>query len=119
MECCYYNGGYLAEVANAEEQAKLEAIMLAADGPQGLTAYWLGGNDLHHEGGWIWPSGSPFTFTNWVDGEPNGNDNDNQNCLASTAPRSTSGWTSSATSPCTPASCALPPAKRYRGQEHK
>merc|ERR1719495_438965 len=70
MECCYYNGGYLAEVANAEEQAKLEAIMLAADGPQGLTAYWLGGNDLHHEGGWIWPSGSPKEHK-WMDLECN------------------------------------------------
>ena len=52
-----------------------------------MTAYWLGGNDLHHEGGWIWPSGSPFTFTNWVEGEPNGNDNDNQNCLAIDSPK--------------------------------
>ena len=36
-----------------------------------LTAYWLGANDLHREGTFVNPSGQPFTYTNWMDGEPN------------------------------------------------
>merc|ERR1712080_436878 len=87
MECCYYNGGYLAEPVNQEEQALLEKYIVAADGGGGfaLSAYWLGGNDMHHENGWIWPSGSPMTYTNWVEGEPSGEDL--QDCMAIDSPK--------------------------------
>merc|ERR1712080_574858 len=87
MECCYYNGGYLAEPVSQEEQALLEKYIVDADGGGGfaLSAYWLGGNDMHHENGWIWPSGSPMTYTDWVEGEPSGEDL--QDCMAIDSPK--------------------------------
>merc|ERR1712098_705618 len=87
FECCYYNKGYLAEPQSAEEQAKIvEYIQIADGGPMGLTAYWLGGNDLHYEGNWLWPSGQPFGYTNWVDGEPNDTDG-KEDCIAIDSPK--------------------------------
>merc|ERR1712240_757844 len=68
MECCYYNKGYLAEPQNIQENDKIMEYIKVADGMDGgLTAYWLGANDLHREGIFINPSGQPFAFTNWMD----------------------------------------------------
>ncbi|XP_062587307.1 adhesive plaque matrix protein 2-like [Saccostrea cucullata] len=34
--------------------------------------YWLGGSDLEDEGKFVWTSrGQPFSFTFWIDGDPN------------------------------------------------
>ena len=50
-----------------------------------MTAYWLGGNDLHREGNWNWPSGQPFTYNYWVEGEPS---NDaGEDCIAIDSPK--------------------------------
>merc|ERR1719508_283771 len=87
MECCYYNKGYPAEPMNQAEQDKImEYIQVADGGSLGLTAWWLGGNDLHREGSWVWPSGQPFTFTNWVEGEPN-DSNGEEDCIAIDSPK--------------------------------
>merc|ERR1712002_895007 len=54
FECCSYHKGYLAEPANEEEQAKLEEYIQIADGGTlGLSAWWLGGNDMHQEYKWM------------------------------------------------------------------
>ena len=34
---------------------------------------WLGINDIHTEGNWVWSDGSPANFENWQTGEPNNN----------------------------------------------
>ena len=82
MECCYYNKGYLAEPQNVEEQTKIvEYIQVADGGTLGLSAWWLGANDMHMEGSWSWPSGQPFGYTNWVEGEPN-DSNGLEDCAA-------------------------------------
>jgi len=87
MECCYYNKGYPAEPQNEAEQQKIvEYIKIADEGSLGLTAYWLGGNDLHREGSWVWPSGQPFTYTNWVEGEPDDQDG-KEDCIAIDSPK--------------------------------
>merc|ERR1711970_1580040 len=87
MECCYYNKGYPAEPQNQAEQDKIvEYIQIADQGSLGLTAYWLGGNDLHREGSWVWPSGQPFTYTNWGEGEPNDSDG-KEDCIAIDSPK--------------------------------
>ena len=51
---CLVNGGddvvqgYLAEPQNQAEQDKIKDYIVAADGQEaGLSAWWLGGNDLH------------------------------------------------------------------------
>merc|ERR1712098_680929 len=61
-------------------------IKIADEGSLGLTAYWLGGNDLHREGSWVWPSGQPFTYTNWVEGEPDDQDG-KEDCIAIDSPK--------------------------------
>lgn len=35
--------------------------------------FWLGGRDDEVEGSWKWSSGTPFTYTHWLPGEPNDN----------------------------------------------
>ena len=50
-----------------------------------LTAYWLGSNDIHREGTFVNPSGQPFTYTNWMDGEPN--DTTKEDCIAIDSPK--------------------------------
>jgi len=80
MECCYYNGGYLAEPQNAEEQAKMENYIVASTGPDKQNTWWLGGTDMHAEGGWRWMSGNPWVFENWNEGEPN--NKGGEDCLA-------------------------------------
>ena len=39
---------------------------------------WLGINDIHTEGNWVWSDGSAANFVNWHAGEPN--NNGNQDC---------------------------------------
>merc|ERR1712179_608858 len=70
MECCYYNGGYLAEPQNAEEQAKMENYIVASEGSASLSAWWLGANDLYTTGTFQWPSGQPMVYTNWLRESP-------------------------------------------------
>ena len=71
---------------HAEEKLK---IIFTADGMDGgLTAYWLGANDLHREGIFINPSGQPFAFTNWMDGEPN-DSTGKEDCVAIDSPKVT------------------------------
>merc|ERR1711993_192817 len=87
MECCYFNKGYLAEPQSADEQAKIEEYIQIADGGTlGLSAWWLGGNDMHQEGAWSWPSGQPFGYNNWVEGEPD-DSNGLEDCIAIDSPK--------------------------------
>jgi hypothetical protein len=33
---------------------------------------WIGANDLASEGTWVWSDGTPWDYSNWLPGEPNG-----------------------------------------------
>ena len=88
MECCYWNKGYLAEPQNQAEQDKIVEYITAADGGTlGLTAYWLGANDVHREGSFVYPSGQPMTWTNWMDGEPDDSEQGKEDCVAIDSPK--------------------------------
>ena len=48
----------------------------AANGGDLQNTWWMGATDMHHEGGWLWMSGAPWSWENWNDGEPNQNGNE-------------------------------------------
>jgi hypothetical protein len=62
------HGGNLATIRSASEQAWIEANFAAYNTGSGL---WIGFNDAQIEGQWVWVSGEPVTYTNWLPGEPN------------------------------------------------
>ena len=61
---CRAMGGYLACIETREEQQFLACLA------KGLYL-WLGGTDERKEGEWHWVNGSPFSYTAWMDGQPN------------------------------------------------
>ncbi len=70
---CQANGGYLAAIDDAGENAFLANILT-------IQSAWIGGNDLNNEGTFEWTNGSPFNYTNWYPGQPN-NYNYDQHCV--------------------------------------
>ena len=44
-----------------------------------MTNHWIGLNDQSAEGGYIWSDGSPVSYINWAEGEPN-NYGDGEDC---------------------------------------
>jgi len=70
---CIANGGYLASIESAGENAFLAGILT-------YQSAWIGANDLGNEGNFSWTSGSPFGYSNWYVGQPN-NYNFNQHCV--------------------------------------
>jgi hypothetical protein len=56
-------GGHLVTINDAAENDWLIATF--------DTDYWIGLNDRAREGQWVWASGEPVTFTDWLAGEPN------------------------------------------------
>lgn len=61
-------GGHLATVRSAEENAWLVSTFRPADTVTGL---WIGLNDLALKGAYTWASGEPVVYLNWRSGEPN------------------------------------------------
>merc|ERR1712128_257090 len=80
MQCCYYQGGHLAEPQNEAETEKINTYLTISNGGDKQNSWWFGGTDLHHEGGWVWMSGAPWNYENWEEGEPN--QNGNEDCTA-------------------------------------
>ena len=62
-------GGNLVTINDAAEEAWLKETF-GED-----TGYWIGINDFESEGNFEWVSGQPVTYTNWADGEPNNDGN--------------------------------------------
>jgi Lectin C-type domain len=68
-------GGHLVAINDANENHWVcTNFLMFAGAPRGL---WIGlfqpPGSPEPAGGWIWSSGEPVTFTNWVTGEPNNN----------------------------------------------
>ena len=57
----------------------------AANGGDKQNSWWVGGTDMHHEGGWVWMSGAPWGYENWGPDEPNQNGNEDCTALDSQA----------------------------------
>ena len=62
------NGGYLAEINDAGENAFLANILT-------LQRAWIGLNDAAVEGNFKWSNNNPLSYTNWYPGQPNNKDN--------------------------------------------
>jgi len=75
---CLENGGFLAAVANAEEQAAVTALATA----HGQKKYWLGGDEIASEGTWKWHDSSAWEYTNFNENQPNNWEGFQQECLA-------------------------------------
>jgi predicted outer membrane repeat protein len=61
-------GGYLVTINDQEENDFLQRVYFS--GPERETGYWTGMNDVASEGTWVWVSGEPVTYTNWLFGTP-------------------------------------------------
>ncbi|MEO1626479.1 MAG: lectin-like protein, partial [Bacteroidota bacterium] len=65
---CIDNGGHLASINDEEENDFLAGIVAAP------SAY-IGLHDENQEGSWEWLNGDDFTYSNWIDGQPNNYNN--------------------------------------------
>ena len=77
------HGGYLATIASAEENAFLVAIL-----DQVHSSANLGGYEPNNDGNWVWITGEPWSYTNWIPGQPS-NTGGNENYLGLTE---SAGW---------------------------
>lgn len=64
---CLAQGGYLATITSAEENAFLYDYIVS----QGYTSAYFGFTDAAEEGTWVWDNGEDVSYTNWHSGEPN------------------------------------------------
>jgi len=82
---CEMLGGYLAEIKTEEQNNFVESMAIIEESFSGVKSWWLGLNDMGHEGRWIWShSSTDVEFTSWGPAHPNtatGNQND---CVAIT-----------------------------------
>lgn len=78
-------GGHLVTVTTAAENTFVVSLAIDAGGWPASNGPWIGAfqSDLTHEpdGGWVWVTGEPWSFTFWEDGEPN-NQGGNENYAA-------------------------------------
>ncbi len=71
---CEARGGHLATVTSAEENVFVTSLFSA-------ESALIGGNDVAHEGSFVWCTGEEFAYTNWAPGEPNNGNGRNQDYL--------------------------------------
>jgi C-type mannose receptor len=64
---CVLRGGHLASVSSAHEQSVLETLLKNVN-----TTAWIGLGDSASEGSFVWSDGTPYSYTHWYTGEPNG-----------------------------------------------
>ncbi|CAG2228310.1 CD206 [Mytilus edulis] len=67
---CEEHGAKLAEI---ETEMEDKYILSNMKNLGSRDYFWLGGRDEEVEGSWKWSSGTPFTYTHWLPGEPNDN----------------------------------------------
>ena len=68
---CEYEGGILVNIDDEHDQKLIEFFLESAD-PTGEHHFWIGLNDLFHEGTFLWePNRTEPTYTNWDVGQPN------------------------------------------------
>lgn len=72
---CVALGGHLATIKTAATEAVVAALTLTT------PAAFLGATDVGTEGAFVWPDGTPMTYSRWRTGEPNnGNGGFEEDC---------------------------------------
>ena len=69
---CMGLGGHLASIQSPEEDKFVADLGFASD----EEFVFLGGSEVDKK--WVWTDGTPFEYTNWLEGEPN---NSLENCI--------------------------------------
>ena len=71
-------GTNLASVASSQDNTNV--LTASSSAGFGSSNFWVGGSDFATEGTFVWSDGTPFSYTNWLAGEPN-NNNGGEHCL--------------------------------------
>ncbi len=66
---CESVGGHLVTITSYDEQKIVETLLTNAT----FESYWMGAQINNNQ--WQWVTDETFAYTNWADGEPNGNNN--------------------------------------------
>ena len=75
-DICRQNGGELAMIRSADEQARVLRVRGAEK-----RFIWVGATDEGHEGQWLYVNEDGVSYADWPPGEPNNNAG-NENCLS-------------------------------------
>ncbi|XP_037548660.1 galactose-specific lectin nattectin-like [Nematolebias whitei] len=65
---CLSEGANLVSIHSEEDLNFVVSLVQNFDPTREWT--WIGLNDMHKEGGWIWTDGSMFNFSRWDIGQP-------------------------------------------------
>ena len=65
-------GYHMASFHSERESSFVYTMLSQLDGPQRGTEFWIGANDRDEEGTWANEDGTPFDYSHWAWGEPNG-----------------------------------------------
>ena len=71
---CEEMNGQLVQIETEEENA---VVLTEALKMTGVKEVWIGLSDFGNTGNWVWNFGDEITYSNWNQGEPNG---DEENC---------------------------------------
>ncbi|XP_070560954.1 C-type lectin domain family 19 member A-like [Ptychodera flava] len=73
---CKSYGANLASIHSNEENDLVYKLQGCGD-----NRFWIGLNDRDFEGNFVWIDGTPVTYTNWHDGEPNDSGIGGEDCV--------------------------------------
>ncbi|KAJ8031849.1 Perlucin [Holothuria leucospilota] len=76
MERCrsLVEGAHLVFIESDQENREVSRLAVEVSGQK--THWWIGLNDKDKENSWKW-NDTPVNYTNWKNGEPNGNRTEN------------------------------------------
>ncbi|XP_022780748.1 uncharacterized protein LOC111321985 isoform X2 [Stylophora pistillata] len=83
---CALDNGTLASLESREEADLIVSLIAKAN----LTEAWIGLHDRATEGRYVWVSGSQIPFSEWLPGEPDGEEG--QSCIVQAKGEYGSGW---------------------------